>query len=102
MSSPHHIVILGGGITGLASAYFARQRFPTSLISVIEKSNRLGGWIRSEKVKSTLVSEPSSFQDSNFVIESGPRTLRPKGFPGALTLHLVPEQLLIPTYFYHL
>jgi oxygen-dependent protoporphyrinogen oxidase len=71
------IAVLGGGISGLSTAYFLKKEFPNASIQVIEASN-WGGWIRSIKRKHTL-------------FETGPRTLRPHGEPGAFTLDLVQE-----------
>ncbi|KAF8633159.1 hypothetical protein AX17_004660 [Amanita inopinata Kibby_2008] len=70
---PTHIAVLGGGITGLSSAFHLSRRFPSSLITLVEKQPRLGGWIRSERV---TVSPPPS-PSSSVVLEAGPRTLRP-------------------------
>lgn len=72
-------LILGGGLGGLSAAYYTLKRFPKSAISLIESSNRLGGWIR-------------SFECNNGVIfEQGPRTVRVAGPAGANTLKLVEE-----------
>ena len=53
------IAIVGGGISGLASAHFLLQeRLDKSLeidVSLLERSDRLGGVIRSEKVGSCLL-----------------------------------------------
>lgn len=72
--------ILGGGISGLSAAYYALKTSSKKLaaITVYETSNRLGGWIKSEK-------------HDGFVLESGPRTIRPIGVPGQNTLKLVED-----------
>ncbi|KAM6503230.1 protoporphyrinogen oxidase [Amanita muscaria] len=72
MSAPEHIVILGGGISGLSSAFHLSRSFPESRITLIEKEDRLGGWIRSERV---TVRTPAA--SSSILLEAGPRTLRP-------------------------
>ncbi len=58
-----HIVIIGGGITGLSTAYFlkeeAKKRGLDISYTLIEKRERLGGNIRTEKV-------------DGFVVEGGP------------------------------
>ena len=41
------IVILGGGLSGLATAYRVRQKFPQAQITVLEKAERFGGKIQS-------------------------------------------------------
>lgn len=55
------IIILGGGISGLSAAYYARQRYPDALIQVLEATDRLGGTIAT-----------CSF--GSFSYEKGPRT----------------------------
>lgn len=71
--------VLGGGISGLSAGYYLLRRFGNPL-TIYEASPRVGGWIRSEWHK-----------DRGFLFESGPRTIRPKGIPGANTLELVDE-----------
>ena len=58
-----HIAIVGGGITGLATAYFLRERARSSgrplEVSLIEGERRLGGKVLTEHVR-------------GFIIEGGP------------------------------
>ncbi|KAL0572821.1 oxygen-dependent protoporphyrinogen oxidase [Marasmius crinis-equi] len=68
-----HIAILGGGLTGLSSAFHLSRRHPEALISVFEKQTRLGGWVHSERAE---VKHPEG-GTANILLESGPRTLRP-------------------------
>jgi hypothetical protein len=77
-----NIVVLGGGITGLSSAFHLSRRFPDARITLIEKANRLGGWIKSERVDAA---------SSSVVLGTGPRTLRPVD---KATLELVSSPLL--------
>ncbi|KAL2065147.1 hypothetical protein VTL71DRAFT_4288 [Oculimacula yallundae] len=90
-AEPARIAVLGGGITGLASAhYFAREN-PNAKITVYEGSARLGGWLKSDYM---------DVDGESVLFESGPRTLRPGTAPGLVTLELVQElgledQLLI-------
>ena len=60
-----NIVIIGGGITGLSAAYFARKRVPDATITLIESSDRWGGKIATDRVE---------FDDGQFIIEGGPDT----------------------------
>ena len=54
------VVIIGGGITGLAAAYeLAQRRIPFTLL---EGSGRLGGLIRTDRI-------------DGFTIEAGPDSL---------------------------
>ncbi len=55
------VIIIGGGVTGLAAAWYLRGRFDLLLF---EKEQRLGGWIQTEK-------------KGGFLFEKGPRSLRP-------------------------
>jgi len=59
------IVIVGGGIAGLAAAYYARKRSPDSQITVLESDARWGGKITTERAE---------FDGGSFVIEGGPDT----------------------------
>ena len=52
------IVILGGGISALSAAWYLQNQNPSAEITLLEKENRLGGWI-----------ETGPFQ-----FEKGPRT----------------------------
>lgn len=70
------ITILGGGITGLTLAWKLRQRYgQEASITLVEKSQRLGGWMQ-------------SVDHDGFLFELGPRSCRPGGH-GAATLALI-------------
>ncbi|KAK7047306.1 oxygen-dependent protoporphyrinogen oxidase [Paramarasmius palmivorus] len=69
----HHIAVLGGGLTGLSSAFHLSRRFPEASITLLEKGSHLGGWVSSERV---AVRHPDG-HTGEVVLESGPRTLRP-------------------------
>lgn len=62
-----HIAVLGAGITGLSAAYHLARRFPTTKITLIEGSNRVGGWLDSQRVH---------IGNGTVLLEKGPRTLR--------------------------
>lgn len=74
------IAVLGGGITGLASAYFLSKSLPNARITLFEASSRLGGWLHSKQVDVT---------NGSIVFEQGPRNLRPTAPNGLITLDLV-------------
>lgn len=57
------IIILGGGISGLTLAYFLSRRNDLFDITLIEQSDRLGGWIDSDAT-------------TGFFFEKGPRVFR--------------------------
>ncbi|KAH8271242.1 hypothetical protein KR018_002991 [Drosophila ironensis] len=71
--------VLGGGLSGLSAGFYLLRRFGKPL-TIYEAAPRVGGWVRSEYRK-----------DRDFIFESGPRTIRPVGLPGANTLELVEE-----------
>ncbi|KAL4940316.1 hypothetical protein BDV06DRAFT_22802 [Aspergillus oleicola] len=64
---PFDVAIIGGGITGLTAAYRLSKDPYCKKVTLYEKSNRLGGWIDSEKFK---------VDGGDIVFEYGPRTLR--------------------------
>lgn len=72
MARPH-VAILGGGLTGLSAAFHISRALPQARITLLEKSPRLGGWVRSERVQV----EDKQGNSASVVLEAGPRTLRP-------------------------
>nr|XP_054528828.1 protoporphyrinogen oxidase isoform X7 [Pan troglodytes] len=73
------VVVLGGGISGLAASYhLSRAPCPPKVV-LVESSERLGGWIRSVR------------GPNGAIFELGPRGIRPAGALGARTLLLVSE-----------
>lgn len=74
------VAILGGGITGLASAYYLAQEFPLTKITIYESKPILGGWLRSKSV---------DVGNGQVTFESGPRSLRPQAPNGLLALKMV-------------
>ncbi|KAI5253827.1 Protoporphyrinogen oxidase [Aureobasidium subglaciale] len=78
---PNDVAILGGGITGLATAHYLSRSNPNRKVTIYESSPRLGGWLHTEKVE---------IDDGHILFEKGPRTLRPAG-NGSLTARLVSQ-----------
>src|SRR5882724_9911583 len=72
--TPSNITILGGGITGLSSAFHLSRKLPSSRITLLEQTSRLGGWIRSKRINFSI---PGGDVGSA-LLELGPRTLRPQ------------------------
>lgn len=71
--------VLGGGLSGLCSAYFLSRALPAShRIVVLEKSKRFGGWV-----------ETVHREQDDITFETGPRSVRPVGLAGLLTLQVV-------------
>lgn len=75
----HDIAVLGGGITGLASAYYLTKELPKARVTIYEASPRIGGWLTSKSVP---------VKDGTVLFEAGPRTLRTAG-NGILACRLV-------------
>lgn len=72
--SPTSIAVVGGGITGLSSAFHLSRRYPQTRIHLFEKSKREGGWLKSRRVDV----KGYNGEQANVLLEAGPRTLRPK------------------------
>lgn len=70
---PRQIAILGGGITGLSSAFHLSRRFPEAHITILEKAKKEGGWISSKHVRV----QDEEGRQADICLEAGPRTLRP-------------------------
>ncbi|KAG7448718.1 Protoporphyrinogen oxidase [Guyanagaster necrorhizus] len=81
MSLNRHIAVIGGGLTGLSSAFHLSRRFPDIFITLFEKQHRLGGWVQSECVDVS----PSQ----QMVLEAGPRTIRPNAKSILELVHLL-------------
>ncbi len=79
------IAVLGGGITGLASAHYLAREIPNAQIVVYEGSKRLGGWLNSQYI---------DVDGEKVLLESGPRTLRPHTPAGLVALELVRLRIL--------
>lgn len=72
---PEKVAVLGGGITGLTTAYYLAKFLPaTSTITLYEANDRIGGWIDTVK-KTAPDGQPVYF-------ENGPRMLRGLGGSG--------------------
>ncbi|GAB4581530.1 MAG: protoporphyrinogen oxidase [Anaerolineales bacterium] len=63
-----HLIIIGGGIAGLAAAYYAQQKFPApGSITLLEAGPRWGGKITTDRAEIPNV-------EGQFVVEGGPDT----------------------------
>jgi protoporphyrinogen/coproporphyrinogen III oxidase len=72
-SHNHHVVVIGGGITGLSAAFYLARKHPTVQITLVEKSTRFGGWVHSERVEVC----DNHGNRARVLLEAGPRTIRP-------------------------
>ncbi|MGM8214722.1 protoporphyrinogen oxidase [Bacillaceae bacterium W0354] len=62
MSKRKHTVIIGGGITGLAAAYYLKKDNPAMDITLVEATNELGGKMKTvQKEGFTIERGPDSF-----------------------------------------
>ncbi|KAI9925138.1 oxygen-dependent protoporphyrinogen oxidase [Aspergillus wentii] len=66
-TQPYDAAVIGGGITGLTTAFRLSQDPSCAQVTLYEKSSRIGGWINSETIP---------VDDGKVVFEYGPRTLR--------------------------
>ena len=75
-----HVCIVGGGISGLASALFLRKCENIGKITLLEGSGRFGGWLNSEHV--------TVEKGTSVLLEHGTRTLSFKSSnkPGFISL----------------
>ncbi len=81
MEQQRRIVIVGGGITGLAAAYRLQQLAPDARLTLLEGDARLGGKIVTERV-------------DGFVVEGGPDSFlasKPRGLGLSRELGLEPR-----------
>jgi hypothetical protein len=85
---PPPLTILGAGLTGLSTAYrLSTLGVPNILL--IDKAHKVGGWVDSSSVRVQLPVESGyegvveKGKEVEVVIESGPRSIRPRGGLGA-------------------
>lgn len=72
---PKSIAVLGGGLTGLATAWYITRFMPHAKVTIYESSGRLGGWLDTETVNVTgLNGEKGTIQ-----FERGARMVKPYG-----------------------
>lgn len=81
MAAPRHVVIIGGGITGLSAAWYVQRLAEAGGIpircTVLEAGSRWGGKVMTERV--------ALHDEMNFVVEAGPDSFLTQK-PWALTL----------------
>ncbi|KAK0667200.1 hypothetical protein QBC41DRAFT_324481 [Cercophora samala] len=92
---PASVAILGGGLTGLATAFWLSWWHPAMKVTIYEASNRLGGWIDSEKVRVKGMNGESG----TVCFQRGARMIKPQHSVGApyryddLAFYLLVNQL---------
>ncbi|KAK7203550.1 hypothetical protein BZA70DRAFT_296892 [Myxozyma melibiosi] len=73
------VAVLGGGISGLSTAYYLSRLLPKTVpITIYEASGRVGGYIESTKLQLPAASIDGAGGEKNedVLFEHGPRTLR--------------------------
>lgn len=87
------VAVLGGGIGGLAAAYYLSKSLQVTKVVLLESSGRYGGWLWSTQ------------RADGAVFEHGPRGIRPAGAVGWNTLNLVQdiglESEILPVPYSH-
>lgn len=94
---PRTLAVIGGGLSGLSTAhYYLRSLSPRlragTRIVVLERQDRVGGWCRAVKLQGNRLLAPGEALDpskASLVFETGPRSIRPVGLLGWLTVELV-------------
>ncbi|KAK0551259.1 hypothetical protein OC845_002269 [Tilletia horrida] len=102
------IAVLGAGISGLTSALTLARNLPKDKykIVLVEKADRIGGWVQSEVVpiRDSQAEVKSDSKERVAVLEGGPRSIRPRGHTGMVMLNLIrslgltPRLLSVPTF----
>ncbi|WVR09632.1 protoporphyrinogen oxidase [Kwoniella sp. DSM 27419] len=105
--APRRIAVLGGGLSGLSTAYHLSRSLPRSTqITLVDASHRTGGWVDSQAIDVGFRDTDGVIREGQVVCESGPRSIRPrgsKGSPGMLRLlrDLDLVDSIIPVPFSH-
>lgn len=71
---PRDIAVLGGGLTGLTTAYYLTRFHPDAKITIYESQTRVGGWIDTEQVQVTTLAGT----DETISFERGARVVSPQ------------------------
>lgn len=71
---PKDIAVLGGGLTGLTTAYYLTHFHPDANITIYESADRLGGWLDTERVNV----KTQDGKDATISFERGARTIAPQ------------------------
>lgn len=71
---PADIAVLGGGLTGLTTAYYLTRFSPDARVTIYESQARVGGWIDTEKVQVTTLAGT----DETIRFERGARVVSPQ------------------------
>ena len=89
---PRNIAVLGGGLTGLTTAYFLNKLNPNVKITIYEADDRLGGWADTKKVRVKDVNGRDGF----VTWDRGPRTIKIPRFTTEWNLYIFYELVCWP------
>lgn len=80
VNAPQDIAVLGGGLTGLTTAYYLTRFHPTASITLYEADNRLGGWLDTQIVNAASVGKEDAGLEGAPALrmERGARTVAPQ------------------------
>lgn len=79
LDPPRNIAVLGGGLTGLTTAYYLTRFHPTAKVTLYEADSRLGGWLDTDPVNVRSVSEENQDWNDRFLfMERGARAVAPQ------------------------
>ena len=96
MASPQHVTVLGAGLTVLITTFRLSQALPSTKINLLDKSHRAGGWVGSSRHAVGFADENGQAVEGQVTLESGPRSIRPRGSAGAAgMLKLVSRRLAL-------
>ncbi|KAF8476898.1 hypothetical protein BDZ91DRAFT_843646 [Kalaharituber pfeilii] len=80
------VAVLGGGITGLATAFYISKRAPGIPITIYEAGPRLGGWLTSKHIRTP---------DGRILFQGGPKTIRTSGVSFLSTIQMIRQLDLV-------
>ncbi|KAL8293278.1 hypothetical protein RQP46_000972 [Phenoliferia psychrophenolica] len=102
LEPPHTLAVVGGGLSGLSSAfYFLNALSPAARqaakVVLLEKETRFGGWCKSVPIPTKEdAATIKDRKDAALIFETGPRSIRPVGLQGWLTVELAHSLGLTP------
>ncbi|KAL1841114.1 hypothetical protein VTJ49DRAFT_7392 [Mycothermus thermophilus] len=75
---PSEIAVLGGGLTGLSTAWYLTRTLPDTRITIYDSRNRLGGWIETDEVHV----RGADGSEGTVRFEHAARMIKPQDKPG--------------------
>ncbi|KAJ0121498.1 hypothetical protein J7T55_008662 [Diaporthe amygdali] len=73
-SLPEDIAVLGGGLTGLTTAYYLTRFHPDAKITIYESQARVGGWVDTQQFEVTTLED----NEETISFERGARVVTPQ------------------------